>query len=150
MRPAAIERELSAISITFRNGNYGGSTDDEKLSKNNADLKAKLIKYGKRADVLRFPFSKLNDKMYVATSKDGRLRIYSWDTETGGTMHDFDNVFQYKGKGGKVYTWSEDADDESRSCFITTISTDTASGPIYLGVSTFIGSTSLAGQRSGV
>jgi len=32
----------------------------------------------------------------VITSNDGLFRIYSWDTETGGTMHFFDNVFQYK------------------------------------------------------
>lgn len=146
--PAAIERELIGyLDNISKYGNYGGSTDDDKLSKNNADLKAKLVKYGKRADILKYAFSKLSDKMYIATSKDGRFRIYSWDLETGGTMHDFANVFQYRGKSGKIYTWTEDSDDESAGVFYHQIfQTDTLTGSIYLGVSTFVGSTSLAGQ----
>ena len=39
--------------------------------------------------------------MFVATSADGKLRVYSW-TSNWGTMHDFDSVYQYRGKSGKV------------------------------------------------
>src|ERR1700753_4142386 len=32
----------------------------------------------------------------ICSSSDARFRLYSWDTWTGGTMHVFENVFQYK------------------------------------------------------
>jgi hypothetical protein len=32
----------------------------------------------------------------IATSSDGLFRIYSWDTGEGGSMHNFENVYQYK------------------------------------------------------
>ena len=146
--PAAVEREfVGYLENISKYGSYGGAYDDEKLAKSNADLKDKLLKYGKRADIMKFGFPGLKDKMYVTTSKDGRLRTYSWDLETGGTMHDFSSVFQYRGKSGKIYSSAEFEEDESAGAFYHQIfQTDTTGGPIYLGVSTFIGSTSYAGQ----
>jgi len=147
--PAAIEKELVGYLNTIsKYGNYAGAYDGDKLDAANTSLKNALIKYGKRADTLAFPFSKLDNKMYVTTSRDGRFRVYSWDLEDGGTMHDFDNVFQYKGKSGKVYTWTESNDSEGNygSFYTQVFQTDTPSGPIYLGTSTFVGSTSLGGQ----
>lgn len=42
-------------------------------------------------------FKSLSDSgLRIVTSQDGLFRIYSWDTWTGGTMHNFRNVFQYK------------------------------------------------------
>lgn len=54
---------------------------------------------------LDYPFKKLVDSNFcdVSTSSDGNFRIYSWDTWTGGTMHIFQEIFQWKDKG-KVYT----------------------------------------------
>ncbi|WP_278380743.1 hypothetical protein [Chryseobacterium arthrosphaerae] len=49
--------------------------------------------------------------LIVATSEDGKFRIYSWDTWTGGTMHFFKNVYQYK-TGNKVQSKSVDSDME--------------------------------------
>ena len=147
--PVAIERELMGyLDNISKYGSYGGEYEGAKLDKNNTALKNALIKYGKRADILAHRFAKLDNKMYVATSRDGRLRIYSWDVEDGGTMHDFDNVFQYKGKSGKVHTWTRNSDDEGDyGAFYTQIfQTETPDGTIYLGNSTFIGSTSLGGQ----
>ncbi|MEQ1643270.1 MAG: hypothetical protein ABL959_07520 [Pyrinomonadaceae bacterium] len=147
--PTAVEREfVGYLDNISTYGSYGGGYDGEKLSRNNGDLRDKLLKYGKRADILKFAFPGLKDKMYVTTSKDRRFRIYSWDLESGGTMHEFDSVFQYEGKSGKIHTWTEGNNDgESVGAFYHQIfQTDIASGPIYLGVSTFIGSTSYAGQ----
>ena len=148
--PAAVERELAGyLANISKYGNYGGGYDEERLRNNNDDLRAKLIKHGKRADILKFAFPGLKDKMYVTTSKDGRFRIYSWDLESGGTMRDFDSVFQYKGNSGKIYTWAgTDSDHEDGGAFYHQIfQTDTPTGPIYLGVATNIASTSYAGQR---
>lgn len=53
--------------------------------------------------------------MYIVTSDDHLFRIYSWDTWQGGTMHDFENVFQYKSEE-KVYSKLiyESADDSEK------------------------------------
>lgn len=66
-------------------------------------------------------------------------------------MHDFLTVFQFRDRKGKVRTWaqpySEDISDYGVGSFVHDIfQTDTSVGPIYLLVSTFIGSTSLSGQ----
>jgi len=53
---------------------------------------------------LHYPFTRLqNQGVTIATSSDGRLRIYSWDGQTGGTAHNANNVYQY-GINGKVYS----------------------------------------------
>jgi hypothetical protein len=85
--------------------------------------------------------------MFVATSKDGRLRIYSWDMQTGGTMHDHAAVIQYRGKSGRIYAIANGDDEDSGGSFCTDIfQVSSASGPIYLAASTFIASSSLNGQ----
>lgn len=49
-----------------------------------------------------FPFNKLkNNSFYLTTSSDGNLRHYAWDTFQGGTMHFFDEIYQWK-DGSKV------------------------------------------------
>jgi hypothetical protein len=147
--PTAVERELIGYADNLtKYGTYAGGYDGDKLDKNNAALKNALIKYGKRADILAYAFPRLNDKMYVTTSKDGKFRVYSWDLESGGTMHDFDSIFQYRGKSGKVYTWTRksDVEGDAGSFYTQVFQTDTPTGTVYLGVSTFVGSTSLAGQ----
>src|SRR5438067_9900136 len=81
--PAAIEKEFSTLLDNIsKSGTYGGSYDEKLLTASNSALKEKLIAYGKRNDVLKYGFPQLKDKMYIATSRDGRLRIYSWDLET--------------------------------------------------------------------
>lgn len=53
---------------------------------------------------LTYPFdSLLKYGIDIASSKDSLFRIYSWDRCDGGTMHFFDNLFQFK-SGGKVFT----------------------------------------------
>jgi len=38
----------------------------------------------------------------VASSEDGKLRIVSWDTQTGGTMHNYCSLAQFKSPDGKA------------------------------------------------
>lgn len=147
--PAAVERTMIRhLDAIGRNGTYGGVYDEKKNDAANERLRAALIKFGSRADILKYRFPKLSGKMFIATSPDGRFRAYSWDLETGGTMHDFDTVYQFQGKGGKVRTWpSKSADEDTAGGFFTDIfQVDAAGGPIYLAVSNFIASSSLAGQ----
>jgi len=150
--PAAIEKEwLGRLEMIAKHGSYSGDSNYELLEKENRALHDSIVKYGSRADVLAYSFSKLKDKMFVTTSKDGKFRAYSWDAETGGTMHDFLTVYQFRGRSGKVHTFSENykGDDsaESAGAFVHQIfQTNAARGPIYLAVSTFMATTSLNGQ----
>lgn len=147
--PAQIEKSLLAsLDDVAKYGNYTGTWDDVKSEKANKQIKDTLIRNGKRADVLRYAFKKLKDRMFVATSADGKLRVYSWDTDTGGTMHDYASVYQYQGKSGKVYAWSDYGEGEDGGGAFTTEIFDVPAktGTIYLLTSTFIASTSLNGQ----
>jgi hypothetical protein len=147
-----VENELLGhLEKLEKASNYGGSADYEVLGAENEALYRALSKYGARTDVLRYGFPKLKDKMYITTSRDGKLRSYSWDTNEGGTMHDFRTVFQYQGASGKAHTaadpYEESMEDRGAGSFVTQIfQTDTPTGPIYLVVDNFIGSTSLSGQ----
>lgn len=40
------------------------------------------------------------ENLNICTSNDNCFRIYSWDVQGGGTMHEFENVFQYKLENG--------------------------------------------------
>lgn len=54
---------------------------------------------------LYYKFKSLTDSndCHIVTSTDGLFRIFSWDTQLGGTMHEFNNIFQFK-SSGKVYS----------------------------------------------
>ncbi len=45
----------------------------------------------------------LQQNINIVTSADNLLRIYSWDTWLGGTMHIFENIFQFK-SADNIYT----------------------------------------------
>ncbi len=131
--------------------NYNGASDYDVLGKENQAIRSALLKYGVRADILKYAFTRLHKQATLTTSKDGNLRTYSWDSEEGGTMHDFYTVYQFRGKSGKVHTWAEpysqDLEKRGAGGFVQQIfQADTGAGPIYLTVSTSIGSTSLGGQ----
>jgi len=142
---AQIEKELIAsIKEVQKYSNYGGNYDDEKLSKANEVFEAKLLKYTKIAATLKYPFAELNKFMANATSEDGRFRVYSWDTETGGTMHDFSRVYQYLGADSKVYSNTEvnaEQDGGAGSFVYDIFTVDAIGGKFYVVCTNFIGST---------
>jgi hypothetical protein len=95
---AAMEKSLLPhLSLIARSA---GQT--ELLERENRLLKQKLLRFAKTGASQRYAFRGLAGKMYVASSKDGKFRIYSWDTNKGGTMKFFDGVYQYKTKRGRV------------------------------------------------
>jgi len=146
--PSAIEHELLGyLDAASKSGSYSGEYDEAKNTKANDAIRETLERAGKRLDVLHFAFPKLKEYMSVATSRDAKLRIYSWDLETGGTMHDFESVFQFQGASGSVQTWSATDDPESAGGYYTEIfQLDTKSGPIYLANSNFIAQSNIHGQ----
>ena len=76
----------------------------DSLTQTNEIFLKGLLRYTKIPGTLGYTIKKLqNQGVTIATSEDGLFRIYSWDTETGGTMHIFYTVYQYK-SNGKVYS----------------------------------------------
>ena len=76
-------------------------------------------------------------------SGDGKFRVYTWDSEAGGTMHEYYRVYQYIGDDGKVYSKSEDnaPEDGGAGSFVYDVfSLDTKGGKLYIVCSNFIGS----------
>jgi hypothetical protein len=66
---------------------------------------------------LKYNFKQLNEdnNFKIKTSSDGNFRIYGWDTETGGTMHVYSSIYQWK-SNGKVFTdiIDDEEDEEER------------------------------------
>ena len=145
---SAIEKSLLARLANIEKwSNYGDHPDYDKLEKENDLFKKELLRFTRQPATLSAAFPRLKKELRIVTSKDGRLRIFSWDRQTGGTMHDYDNVFQYRSSGGKVLSWSEsDAEDAAGAFYHEIFQLNARSGPIYLAVSTFVGSTSLRGE----
>ncbi len=142
--PQAIERELVNHAKRIKELAADNEADSAtRLDAENDALKAKLVKYGRLASVLKYPFNELKKQMFVATSKDGKFRIYSWDTETGGTMHFFENVFQYQAANGKVMSKAAVLDEADAGGFYSDIfQVRSANGPVYIGRMTSILATS--------
>lgn len=125
--------------------NIGMNADkDAILNRENKALKQKLLLHGKRLTTLRYDFKALAGKMYVATSKDGRFRIYSWDTNTGGSMKFFDGVFQFQSRRGRVYSqsFSGAGTGDPRGFYSQVFQFDTGKQRVYMAISNSIFSTS--------
>lgn len=125
---------LTALDSIGKFGSYLGNYDEGKSTKGNDDLRSLLMRYGKRPDILKYGFTTLKKEMDVETSRDGRFRIYSWDMSTGGTMHDYDCVFQFKGKNGRVNTWacSTDRGWDVGASYLRIFQVSSKMGTIYL------------------
>ena len=77
---------------------YDALRANDSLGKTNEVFAKKLIScIEKFPSTITYPFNSLKKNyLNISTSTDGRLRIYSWDDMTGGTMRYFENIFQYK------------------------------------------------------
>jgi hypothetical protein len=143
--PQEIERELVAnINEVQKYSDYGSNYDEEKLTNANKIFEEHLLRYTKIPATLNYKFPQLNKLITIATSADGRIRIYSWDTETGGTMHEYSRVYQFRGADGKVYSRTEEnsAEDGGAGSFVYAIyMVNAKQGKVYIVCSTFIGST---------
>lgn len=94
----------------------------DSVNKCNEDFeKLLLICTNSFPETLNFDFKDLTKiGLEISTSKNNLFRIYSWDTETGGTMRSFRNVFQFK-RNKKIFSQKllsdEDEDGESSYCY---------------------------------
>lgn len=97
---------------------------------------------------LNYPFNELIDSnfCYIKTSTDGRFRIYSWDTWTGGTMHFFKEIYQWK-SNGEVFTKVPHYEEGDTGRFCSKIFTVNINNqPNYLAITNAIFSTKDAMQ----
>lgn len=136
-----IEKELvGQLENLNRNSSYAGNSDYDSLTKANEVFTQSLLKHTKNPLTLKHKFTELDKLLIMATSEDGKFRVYSWDTEDGGTMHNFNKIYQYQAADGKVYSRLDDNNEGAP--FVHKIQTlDTKNGKVYLVFSTGIGST---------
>jgi len=90
----------------------------DSLDKANEGFAKKLKHYSeKNPAIINYPFKSLGKEgPAILSSSDGLFRIYSWDTWTGGTMHVFENVLQYK-SGGKIVNIIDTAKNEEDNIY---------------------------------
>ena len=101
-------------------------------------LKLKMIDgLSKNPATLKYSFKKLTDDnaFDIVTSEDSLFRIYSWDTWTGGTMHFYNNTFQYTCKGKVITELNELAEGDCGSFFSEVFTLKAGSKTYYLAVS---------------
>lgn len=148
--PEKIEQELvqhiKNINDWAMRTNRTGEDLSEKLAREQQTFRNKLLKITKRRSTLKFEFTKLVKYIHIATSPDRKFRIYSWDTRSGGTMHFFDNVYQYLGKNGKIYSRSNEEKGNAGAFYTKVFQLNTRHGRIYLARSQSVLSTSYNGQ----
>lgn len=85
---------------------------------------------------LTYPFKKLSDSIFsfLHTSDDGNFRIYSWDSETGGSMHFYKVIYQWKANG-KVFVSIPKVEETDPGCFCSNIFTVSINNkPYYLAI----------------
>lgn len=134
------DRLLAHLANIEKWSNYGLNADERKLALANKSLSNDLFRFGRLPAMLSYSFPRLKTKMHVTTSADAKFRTYSWDEGTGGTMHEFTTVAQFKGANGEIYVSSVGLSGFVHNIF----QLNTPDGTIYLAVSTFI----VSGSRS--
>ncbi|WP_129021217.1 hypothetical protein [Edaphocola flava] len=93
------EKQLAALYSKIDGNRYSANSD------NKAEMFARQMNDFIRDNpaTLSYTFTKLQKSgVHIATSPDGNFRIYSWDTWTGGSMHFFQSIYQWK-DGGQIY-----------------------------------------------
>jgi hypothetical protein len=131
---AEIEQELIGHIKNIQKWSiYTDNYNEDLLAKENDIFKNKLLNHTKVASTLNYEFSELKQYLFLATSEDRKLRIFSWDTEAGGTTHFFATVYQFQGKDGNIYSESEELEEGDSGAFVSDIfDIDAKSGKVYL------------------
>lgn len=92
----------------------------DSINKSNEDFEKLLLHCTSSfPETLTLDFKDLTKSgLEISTSKNSLFRIYSWDTETGGTMRSFRNIFQFK-SSKKVFSQKllSDVDEYGESSY---------------------------------
>jgi hypothetical protein len=136
----AIERELVGHMKNIERFSRGGTEQDyDRQDKEERALKRKLLRYSRRPSILNYDFPELGRLMKILTSDDRRLRLYSWDSPSGGTMSFTETVLQYQGSDGVLRASSEEIGGESGGMGrwpLEIRSLMTKTGPVYVVITT--------------
>ncbi|MBA0883500.1 hypothetical protein [Flavobacterium undicola] len=100
-----IENELQKSYQKIQTDRLGNGTIAwDSLESDTKTFKEEITKYiATYPETLTYEFDSLKkENIDIVTSDDKLFRIYSWNTWLGGTMEDFENIFQYK-SNAKVY-----------------------------------------------
>ncbi len=91
-------KETFAKLEYYANQNSENEHAYDSIDKYNKSFEKLLLKYTKAvSETMTFNFIDLTKNgLKVSTAENNLFRIYSWDTETGGTMRSFRNVFQFR------------------------------------------------------
>ncbi len=142
-----IEQELAKnLDNLQKYSSYAGTYDENITPKAQELLKNNLLKHLMNPATLQYGFPKLKERMFIATSPDGKFRVYSWNTEDGGTMRNFDMIYQYLGADGKVYVKSRQEESDGNSFVSKIYEIATKNGKIYLTINSAIASTQDSAQ----
>lgn len=152
LTPKAVEADLlkSFKKIGYwkdkKDRDYDTKSEEELGNSNDAFAK-KLSGYAKKypATIKQTFASLMKEGLTIVTSEDGLFRIYSWDRQTGGTMHFFQNVFQYKVPGGTASLAPGIPEGDTGVYYDKIFTVKSADQSYYLGEYGYIGSTRVLG-----
>lgn len=134
----------------YDSGSYSGVFDESKLAAATAALRSSLKQQLQRAQSWQcgYPTAQQNG-LHIIQSPDKKVRIFAWDAETGGRMHDFSSMVQLKDARGKtrLHDWDN---DRRGSCLPYRIRQDTLPpyGTVYLVQWECVYSTTLRAQMA--
>lgn len=126
--------------LFYRQMAYEYQKNGDSISPANDKFMVLLLKYTSEDSItLTSDFPKLrNAGLDIATSDDGKFRIYSWDTYLGGTMQVYSNVFQYKADRVRSLnadlTFTKDYDEHTSGSYYKICALDTNGLKIYMAM----------------
>ncbi|MEJ5050502.1 hypothetical protein WH221_11720 [Chryseobacterium culicis] len=107
----------------------------------------KLLQYytSSNPQTLRHDFKSLKKNgLSINSSEDGKFRIYSWNTETGGTMRFYRSVFQYEsGKKVQSEVLKSNMEDDAEAMYSQINDVISQNKKYYLAQSTAVYSSAL-------
>jgi len=126
----------------------------DSLEEYNQMLSEKLVYYcTKYPSTIRYHFKSFDSDtsdMQILTSADTMMRIFNWNTRSGGTMEFFKTVIAYKsGNTVKAYVRPDPQDEGDPDCFYQHLYTFKANSKTYY-IATYIGAYSTSGRYGGV
>lgn len=94
---AEIEKELLYNFNQINQFVSGDETDNDSVTFYSQLLNNKILKYAStNMEMLSYSFPNIGPEYWsIATSPNGKFRIYSWYTQVGGSMQFYNNVFQW-------------------------------------------------------
>lgn len=139
-----IDQKLAqSLAISDENSSYSGNYNEEKLNDENEKIVNLLQSFGKQKDSIKCPFNQAQEQgLAILTANDNKFRAFSWDDNSGGTMHEYNQYIQFIDEGGNSQVQEVRSDQ-----FVTSLFTTTIKGkPLYILTTTGIYSTQDSAQ----